>query len=107
METAKRRNLRIKFGERNCRTEGFIAIIRPDVAQHGAPVLPTGDLREPFAVFIIRRNADALNVLHHCEAESIGFNSTVTLVVEIELREHVGVAMQVSRSAPSEISPLS
>ena len=74
--------------------ERLVAIIGPDVAQHRAPVLVAGDAGEPFAILVGRRDADALDVLHHREAERVGVEAGIAAVVVIELRDDAGMAVQ-------------
>jgi len=53
-----------------------------------------GDVREPVAILLARHRADALDVLHHCEAEGIRINSTVPVIIEIRLPDHVRMRVQ-------------
>ena len=74
--------------------ETFVAVVGPDVAQHAHHVVLAGDVREPFAVLVFGPGDDALDVLHHGEAERIGIEAGKALVVEFGLEHHVGVRLQ-------------
>jgi len=51
--------------------EAFVAIVGPDVAEHAHRVAGPGDIRKPFAILVVRRDDDALDVLHHRKAKRV------------------------------------
>src|SRR5690606_3526544 len=54
----------------------------------------TGYRREPLAILRSRLDTDALDVLHHGEAERVGVDAPVTPVVETALGDEIGIVMQ-------------
>src|SRR5258708_5534670 len=76
------------------RDETFIAVVGPDIAQYRHHVAGSGNIREPFAILVVRIGDDALDVLHHREAERIGVETRKALIVEVRLKYHIGVRLQ-------------
>ncbi len=64
------------------------------MAQRAQRIAVAGDLGQAGAVLLARLGADALDVLHHLEAQGIGIDAAVARVVEAGLEDDVGVRVK-------------
>src|SRR5581483_7175806 len=65
--------------------EAFVAVVGPDVAQHGLDPASTCDFRKPLTVLLRRLAHDALDVLHHGKAERVRVEAREALIIEFGL----------------------
>lgn len=80
--------------------KALVTIIRPDIAQHPHDVAPSGDIRKPFAVLIVRIGHDFLDVPHHCKSQRIRIEAGEVATVEIRLEDDIGVRLKEFEKIP-------